>query len=387
MPNSLRHKALTLGHGCHIGRNHTLERLRSCFFWPNQASEVSSFVAKCRVCSLVKPKFVAPESAPMLTKSPMETVACDFVGPLCPSRGFRYLLVIIDIFSRYPVVYPLRDLSTQTLLQKFGDFFSLFGFPDAVLSDQGSQFESHDFRRYMENFGVKKLRTNAWHPSGNGICERFNRTLKTAMQAFLNERSLGTNEWVRSLNQCLLEYRTSIHSSTRQRPVDLFFSFNAHGFLPGRSKSTEESFRDNILSQVKNKRQIDKRSENRLFRPGDTVLVRNLCGPKFGPKGDLAKVVKQIDFHSVEVQLVEGGRGFRCSTSRLSRVPDSNSDSYDFDSDSSYSDIRPDLRSPSPSPGSSLGTVPEDGPSPMRAPGRPRRTCGPPQFYGERYFF
>ena len=102
VPNSLRHKALTLGHGCHLGRTHTFERLRSCFFWPNQASEVSSFVAKCRVCSLVKPKFVSPESAPMLTKSPMETVACDFVGPLCPSRGFRYLLVIIDIFSRYP---------------------------------------------------------------------------------------------------------------------------------------------------------------------------------------------------------------------------------------------------------------------------------------------
>ena len=66
------------------------------------------------------------------------------------------MLVIIDIFSRYPVVYPLKDLSTQSLLQKFGEFFSLFGFPDAVLSDQGSQFESHEFKNYLRNFGIKK---------------------------------------------------------------------------------------------------------------------------------------------------------------------------------------------------------------------------------------
>ena len=189
---------------------------------------------------------------------------------------------------------------------------------------------------------------------------------------------------MRSLNQCLLEYRTSIHSSTKQRPVDLFFSFNVHGFLPGRSKSTKESFRDNILSQVKNKKKIDKRSENRIFRPGDTVLVKNCLGPKFGPKGDLAKVMRQIDFHSVEVQLVEGGRVFRCSTSRLSHVPDY----CDFDSDScSASDVRPNIQSPPSSPGTSRGSEPEDSPSPTRCSGRPKRTCGPPQFYGERYFY
>ena len=202
------------------------------------------------------------------------------------------------------------------------------------------------------------------------------------MQAFLSERSFGTNEWVRSLNQCLLKYRTSIHSSTKRRPVDLFFSFNAHGFLPGRSRSTKQSFRDNILSQVKNKIQMDKKAENRVFQPGETVLVRNLSGPKFGPKGDLAKVIKQIDFHSAEVQLVEGGRGFRCSTSRLSRVPDSDSDDCDSVSCSS---VRSDPQSPPSTLESSHGAVPDNNPSPT--PGRPKRSCGPPQFYGERYFF
>ena len=80
----------------------------------------------------------------------------------------------------------MKDLTTQSLIHKFSEFFSLFGFPDTVLSDQGSQFESHEFKDYLRNFGVKKLRTNAWHPSGNGVCERFNKTLKSAMQAFLN---------------------------------------------------------------------------------------------------------------------------------------------------------------------------------------------------------
>ena len=399
VPYSLRHKALTLGHGCHLGRTQTLERIRNCLFWPGLTNEISAFIDDCRVCSLVKPKFVSPESAPVLTKSPMETVACDFVGPLSPSSGFRYLLVIIDVFSRYPVVYPLRDLSTQSLIQKFGNFFSLFGFPDSVLSDQGSQFEAREFQDYLRNFGVRKLRTNAWHPSGNGLCERFNKTLKTAMLSFLNEHSFGTNEWVRSLNQCLLEYRTSVHSSTKQRPVDLFFSFNAHGFLPGRSRPTRDAFRDNLCSQMRNKKQIDQTARNRTFLPGTTVLVRNLTKPKFGPKGDLAKVVKQIDFHSVEVRLVDGGRAFRCSTSRLSHVPESFVPEDDSSSEASTAVTPSESGRGTGSGGASPVRVSgperprracdEDGASRSRdsAPERPRRMCGPPQFYGERYFY
>ena len=174
-----------------------------------------------------------------------------------------------------------------------------------------------------------------------------------------------------------------MHSSTKQRPVDLFFSFNAHGFLPGGNRTTENAFRDNLFSQMRNKKQMDKNSENRVFLAGETVLVQNLSKPKFGLKGDLAKVVRQIDFHSVEVQLVEGGRVFRCSSSRLSHVPDSQ------DTLSIYSDDVDAAPGTRPTRTASDADA-SDGSQPTeKCPSvdRPRRTCGPPKFYGERYFY
>ena len=88
----------------------------------------------------------------------MQLVAADFVGPLPTSNGFHYLLVIVDCFSRFPEIYPVRDLTAKTLISKFRDFFSRYGFPDAIITDRGSQFESKEFKDYLTNFEIKKLR-------------------------------------------------------------------------------------------------------------------------------------------------------------------------------------------------------------------------------------
>ena len=398
VPYSLRLKVLTLGHGCHCGRTQTLERIRSCFFWPNLTNEVSDFVNKCRTCSLVKPKFVHPESAPMLTKSPMETIATDFVGPLPSCNGYRYLLVIIDVFSRYPMIFPMRDMTVSSVIKQFGHFFSLFGFPDAVLSDRGSQFESKEFIDYLRSYGIKKLRTNAFHASGNGICERFHKTIKKSMIACLDEHSLSSNQWVSTLNSCLLEYRTSVHASTKHRPADLFFAFNVHGFLPNSTRSTSNSFANNIRSQIKNKMQVDKTHQNRNFQPGETVLVHNIGKPKFGLKGDLAKVIRQYDFHSVEIQFLNGGRVTRCNAGRLSHVNDDlihESHEYKYNSDCSAGTSDTSERTSSPSRSCSRSPSPNRrSPSPDRrstrrvtfSDERPTRDCGPPQFYGDPVF-
>ena len=107
VPHKLRLKVLTIGHGVHHGVNQTICRIRNRFFWPGLRDSVQTFIQSCRTCSLVKPKFVP--SSPILCKAPLEILAFDFVGPLPPSYGNRYLLVAVDLFSRYPFVFPLKD--------------------------------------------------------------------------------------------------------------------------------------------------------------------------------------------------------------------------------------------------------------------------------------
>ena len=52
------------------------------------------------------------------------------------------LMQLTHVFSRFQEVYPVKDLSTVSLIEKFKDYFSRYGFPDSLLTDRGNQFES-----------------------------------------------------------------------------------------------------------------------------------------------------------------------------------------------------------------------------------------------------
>ena len=118
IPHSLRLRALSLAHSNHRGVEGTLARLRRTAYWPNSRDEVTQFTRKCRICSLVKPKFVPATLTPFIVIAPMKIVAMDYVGPLPTAQcGSCYLLVMIDLHSRFPEVYRCSNLSTDTLFE------------------------------------------------------------------------------------------------------------------------------------------------------------------------------------------------------------------------------------------------------------------------------
>ena len=331
VPFRIRRKVLTIGHGVHYGVNQTIERLRKKFIWPNLRKSVSDYVNNCRTCALVKPKFVAAKSTPILTKAPLEVVACDFIGPLPISQGCRYALVLIDLYSRYPAVYPLPDMKVGGVIKSFKTFFSLFGFPDSVLSDQGTQFQSHEFKQFLESFKIKQLRTNAYHPAGNGLCERFNGTLKRSMLSYLTSKGWSMNQWVSSLNHVLLEYRSTPHTSTKTEPFDLFLGFKAKGYLAIRDFQKKNV--TDFAQKDKTKSRLDRSCIDRLFPIGSRVLVRCFPNKKFALKGDECVVVKQIDFKTIIVRNLLSGRVFSCCSDRVSPIPTNDIPNGEIDSE------------------------------------------------------
>ena len=123
-----------------------IARLTRDYFWPKMRDDINNFVRHCRVCSMVKPKFVNASLKPYLVDAPLQMVATDFIGPLPDSSGKRYILVIIDCFSRFPEAYPVRDMSVTTVIECFRDYFGRYGFPDSILSDRGTQFQSKEIQ-------------------------------------------------------------------------------------------------------------------------------------------------------------------------------------------------------------------------------------------------
>ena len=323
VPSSLRSKILTSAHYGHQGNSSMVDKICKSFFWPRLRKDVVEFISRCRVCSLVKPRYVNPHLKPYLLDSPMQLLATDYIGPLPVSGGSRYLLVIIDAFSRFPEVYPVSDLGTTTLITCFRDFFSRYGFPDALLSDRGTQFQSREFLEYLTNFGVKKLSTSAYRPSSNGICERFNGSLQLKLKALLTELDLPRNQWVRVLPTALMALRNDRHSTTGFTPSELFLSFRVKDLslppLNDRYLSLDH-FGQAAENIAHNRTRVSRRYEDRTFPEGSTVMLRRPSHGKLELSGNEVTVVRQLNSHVVEVDT--GDRHTRVSTARVSPVPD-----------------------------------------------------------------
>ena len=337
VPYSLRLKILTFAHGCHLGPDATFQMIHQNYYWPCLRKEVNKFIETCRICSLTKPKFYDPKLNPLIVKSPFECLAADFVGPLPNSRGYRYLLVVIDMYSRYPFVFPTRNMETATVIPCFQTIFSQYGYPNSILTDRGGTFESREFALFCANRGITKKTTSAYNPKGNSICERFNQTLKRNIFKLLTDSNTPRFQWTTKLEYAVFSYRTTIHSTHGFRPVDLFLSFNVRSSLPFRKNgNTNNALPNMIKNRYSAKTYYDKQRKVRFmqFHSGEQALLKNPIntGP-FTPKGTVVEIVKQLTDETVEIVTKHGKD--TVNISRLSKLPKDSKEGFNLKNSSS----------------------------------------------------
>ena len=89
----------------------------------------------------------------------------DFVGPLPESdQGNTYAPVMVDHFTRWPVVYPVASIEAEVVAEKVQEFIHTYGCPEELLSDRGSNFTSKLVRELCKKLGVKKIYTCSFRP-------------------------------------------------------------------------------------------------------------------------------------------------------------------------------------------------------------------------------
>ena len=161
----------------HLGYERTLELIRERFYWPQINDEVKHFVGK--ICTCVQDKRPvrlpqAPQKS-ITSSAPLELAGLDFLHLDTCARGFQYLLVITDHFTRFTQVYPTRTKEAKTAADKlFNDYILRFGMPGKIIHDQGREFENKLFHQLSRSCNIKRLRTTPSHPQCNGQVERMN---------------------------------------------------------------------------------------------------------------------------------------------------------------------------------------------------------------------
>ncbi|XP_076049290.1 uncharacterized protein LOC143029963 [Oratosquilla oratoria] len=151
LPRVYRKEVLRLGHDSplsgHLGVRKTLDRIWQHFYWPGIRRDVAQHCRTCHTCQLVgkpnQPVPVAPLKPIPVGEEPFAKVIVDIVGPLPKTaRGHEYILTLMDTFSRYPEAIPLRKVRAKVVLHELISFFTKWGLPRELQTDQGSVFLS-----------------------------------------------------------------------------------------------------------------------------------------------------------------------------------------------------------------------------------------------------
>ncbi|UYV84785.1 K02A2.6-like [Cordylochernes scorpioides] len=210
--------------GGHFGIAKTLGKVKERFYWAGCRASVEKWVRQCTECA--SRKGLKTRSRARLKTynlgAPVERIAIDIMGPLPRSdKGNRYNLVAMDYFTKWPEAFPLADQEAETVAETLiSQFFSRFGVPMQIHTDQGRNFESRLFAQMCKLLGSHKTRTTPLHPQSDGMVERFNRTLASQLSLFVAQNQ---RDWDSQLPILLMAYRSSVHETTGYSPAKMLF--------------------------------------------------------------------------------------------------------------------------------------------------------------------
>ena len=206
----------------HQGRDRTLSLIKRRFFLPGLDQFVTNRIQRCSSCIRRKTAPVkAAELVNITSTAPMELVCIDYLTLEKSKGGYEKILVITDHFTRYAQAIPTRNETAQTTAKAlYEEFFIHYGFPSKIHSDKGASIESKLIKKLCEIYGMKKTRTNPYHPMGNGMVERFNKTLLNMLGTLPSEKK---SDWKSHVITLTNAYNAAVHDSTGYSPHYLMF--------------------------------------------------------------------------------------------------------------------------------------------------------------------
>lgn len=327
--------------GGHNGREQTFDKIRRQFNWKGLYNNVEELIKKCEECNRSK-RGIATKMPLEITDTPykpFEKVYLDIVGPLNTTlMGNKYILTFEDDFTKTVDGVALPDQEAATIAEAFVErIICRYALPERLITDKGANFESRLIKEICKILKIKKKSTTSYHPQSNGSLERSHRPLADYLRIF--ERKYP-DSWDTFVAPAMFVKNTSVHASTKFTPTELLMGFvpriptsikqkpqpiynydDYSRVMKFKLQEAHEIARENLIgSKYKAKEYYDKKCNEKTFKLGDMVRVRNEA-----KKGKLdwnwsepAEIVEINSDNNVTVRL--GRKTMRIHNNRLKKA-------------------------------------------------------------------
>ena len=359
LPEALRTRITRIYHESptqgHLGVQKTARKVAERFHLKNLKDKVAEVLAQCLPCHQrkhIQEHHLNLSSRP--STQPWNTVAADFCGPYHTREGsLRYVLVIIDHFSKWVELIPTYTQEAKEVAQAFYDkIICRHGCPRRFLTDQGPCFKSNLIESLCSLFQIRKIYSSTYFPQGDGVAERFMRSLNNSLAILSRHHPY---EWHKYIQGVAFAYNTSVHASTGETPFKINTgrvpSFPEEGWIKDwnkgedpliHSRSEYQEYLKNLMETIMHAQGHARKGleaswlrMSRQYKPdekqiqkGDKVLVRLRDAErnqfpirKLAPHWSAPATVCDILTNGKTYKILRDGQSVTVNRERLIRLP------------------------------------------------------------------
>ncbi|UYV61229.1 K02A2.6-like [Cordylochernes scorpioides] len=282
VPNSLTKKILEEYHDSlsHPSITKTCKLITQCYWWKGITTDIKNYVRSCKSCQQVKVRH-EPTLGEMITPTsniqPLQMIGCDTIvlGTAAANTKHKFIQVFVDHATRYLWAYPTITNTAQAVTQCLDKIIKSVNSINTILTDNGKNFISKEFNKFLSLQGIKHTYTSPYHPQCNGICEKLNDTIMTKLRIAVLEKPRC--KWSSLLPQVVKNYNSTPHDVTGFSPLFLMYGIgNVPEFADQTPITIEEARKKASLrtEQIRSKWKIkhDSHHPKYVFKEGDLVI-------------------------------------------------------------------------------------------------------------------
>ena len=292
IPKALRSDGISRIHSSHLGIESCLRKARDLVFWPAMNSEIKEAITSCTICAEYQAK---QQKQPMLTHQSPDRPWSRLFSNLFALQGKNYT-VLVDGYSDFIEVKCLQSITSTTLIQFFKEQFSRHGIPDVLMTDNGPQYTSHEFKDFTQEWEFKHISSSPHHSRSNGKAESAVKVVKSLLKKAIADNK---DPWL-----ALLDYRNTPTAGIKSSPCQRLMSRRTRTLVPVSSNLLYPEVIDGVSDSIEFKRQKAKSYFDKNAKPvpelqiGEEVRVSDKRRKTWQP----GKCLEQLSDRSFIVQ-------------------------------------------------------------------------------------